>query len=165
MTKLHNLGFQHQEPAKEELKYIGRNGALPWASHFFLRTLPYIMLTSFNLLPVAHLFLMGLIKTLLVYSLLSKSVKGGHYVIFSLEQREAVRVCCCTCTAVNGPSCIIPSLHLLWTETSTQLFAGGLEESCFPTCICICASRPVTVPQEVQNGGGGKPSLGGVHSS
>jgi hypothetical protein len=87
---LRRLGYQTQDAAKSELKLIGRNGPLPWASMFFLTTLPYIQLTSFVVVPVAHLFLMGLLKTLLD-ALLSKSVPG-HTVIFSEEQKEAVQV-------------------------------------------------------------------------
>lgn len=88
---LRQLGYESQEAAKEELKHIGRTGPLPWASLFFLKMLPYIKLTSFVLVPVAHLFLMGLMKTLLSYSLLNKCAHGST-VIFSEDQKKRVQV-------------------------------------------------------------------------
>ena len=56
--------------------------ALPWASRFFLQSLSYIRLPSFNLVPIAHQFLMGLVKTLLVYAPRCKVVEGES-VIFT----------------------------------------------------------------------------------
>jgi hypothetical protein len=92
---LHQLGYATQEAAKQEFKYIGRNGPLPWASLFFLQTMPYINLLTLNTVPVAHLFLSGLVRTLLSYSLFSKKsrVPPNHPVMFQENQKSAVKVC------------------------------------------------------------------------
>ena len=90
---IHNLGYQTQEAVKQELKMCGRTGPLPWANLFFLRSMPYIRLTSFVTVPVAHLILSGLMSTLLSYALLRKHHTPDHPITFSDEQRKAVQVC------------------------------------------------------------------------
>jgi hypothetical protein len=91
MELLRRLGYTTKEQAKEELKYIGRNGPLPWAALFFLQTMPYIDLCTFNLIPTAHNYLNGLIGALLTHALLSKSVPDDP-VRFSEAQKKAVQV-------------------------------------------------------------------------
>jgi hypothetical protein len=102
VSKLRNAAVSSKTAAEAERKQLGRKGLLPWTTDYFLQTLPYIKSSDFILVPVAHLFLHGLMKTLLKHALLSKEI-AGHPVIFTSEQRKAVQVratemfCSCSC--------------------------------------------------------------------
>jgi hypothetical protein len=168
MELLLRLGYTTQEQAKEELKYIGRNGPMPWAALFFLQTMPYVNLSTFNLIPTAHNYLNGLVGSLLTYALLSKSVPDDP-VRFSEAQKKSVKVSFIHSWAVFRRICVIygqSHIHNIQSSfiiTDTDFVVlGGLEVYRLSTCFCLSTSRSHQVLQQVQDGGESKSFVGGL---